>query len=49
MVATDLMAFAGVDAEQAADVAREATGEIDVPTPPTPGTPFQVIRRKPPR
>src|SRR4051794_12517399 len=35
-VATDLMVFAGVDAEQAEAAVREGTGEFRVPAPPSP-------------
>jgi uncharacterized membrane protein YgaE (UPF0421/DUF939 family) len=43
MVAADLMAFAGVDPDQAAGAVREGTGRFDVPTPAsTPRAPFGV-------
>ena len=46
MVAADIVAFAGVDPGQAADVVREGTGDLDVPEPPpAPRTPFRTDRR----
>src|SRR5690349_839100 len=39
-VATDLMVFTGVDPEQAEAAAREGTGELRVPAPPSSGAPF---------
>ena len=45
MVATDIVAFAGVDPGQAADVVREGTGDVDVPEPPAPQLPFRTDRR----
>jgi uncharacterized membrane protein YgaE (UPF0421/DUF939 family) len=49
MVATDVIMFAGVDADQAADAVREGTGEIEVPDPPpAPRSPFRSDRRRPP-
>jgi hypothetical protein len=37
MVASDLMTFAGVDAQRALDAVDEGTGELEVPTPPSTG------------
>jgi hypothetical protein len=44
-VASDLMVFAGVDAEQAEAAVREGTGEFHVPAPPSPSrAPFGLGR-----
>ena len=49
MVATDVIVFAGVDPDQAADAVREGTGEIEVPDPPpAPRLPFRSDRRRRP-
>jgi hypothetical protein len=46
-VASDLMVFAGVDAEQAEAAVREGTGEFRVPAPPSsPRAPFGLRRPK---
>jgi hypothetical protein len=50
MVATDVIVFAGVDPDQAANAMREGTGEIEVPDPPpAPRLPFRSDRRRPTR
>jgi hypothetical protein len=43
-VATDLMVFAGVEAEQADAAVREGTGEFRVPAPPSSRAPFGLGR-----
>jgi uncharacterized membrane protein YgaE (UPF0421/DUF939 family) len=46
MVATDIVAFAGLEPGQAAEVVREGTGDLDVPEPPpAPRLPFRADRR----
>lgn len=50
MVTTDVMVFAGVDAEEAGAAVQEGTGEFRVPAPPrTPRVPFVSDRRRPRR
>jgi hypothetical protein len=50
MVAADIMVFAGIDPEQAADAMKDGKGELSVPAPPrTPRVPFIPDRWRPRR
>ena len=49
LVAADLISFTGVDPDHAHAVVRDATGELDIPTPPaTRRAPFLRGGREPP-